>query len=282
MRFLAWVVQEATIGAGLVALVMCMNCATAAAAGLPPPPPLSQVNCSTQMNSLQACGPFVSNAIAQPGNNCCGNFTNVQNTMPICICEILASPQNVTNGNATRILQLPNLCNVVITNAFCSSSSSQSPALSPSSSSIDCSDEIEALSPCLLYVTTPGIVEAAPKNCCSALASAESAKAVCLYELLQTVVSNSSDYNQDVNLTRALDLPKDCKLPEYSTKTTPTCHQLFIINTCPKSSAMGTSSRRVSLLGAWLLYLYLYLHLSTLFPNSEFPNFLPVKSGLMG
>jgi hypothetical protein len=28
--------------------------------------------------------------------------------------------------------------------------------------------------------------------------------------------------------------------------------------------------------------LYLYLHLSTLFPNSEFPNFLPVKSGLMG
>ncbi|CAK9194934.1 unnamed protein product [Sphagnum jensenii] len=160
--------------------------------------------------------------------------------------------------------------------------SSQSPALSPSSSSIDCSDEIEAQSPCLLYLTTPSIVEAAPKNCCSALASAESAKAVCLYELLQTVVSNSSDYNQDVNLTRALDLPKDCKFRDYSTKTTSTCHQLFIINTCSKSSAMGMSSRRLSLLGAWLLYLYLYLHLSTLFRNSEFPNFLPVKSGLMG
>jgi hypothetical protein len=166
--------------------------------------------------------------------------------------------------------------------------SSQSPALSPSSSSIHCSDGIGAQSPCLLYLTTPSIVEAAPKNCCSALASAESAesaesaKAVCLYELLQTVVSNSSDYNQDVNLTWALDLPKDCKLPDYSTKTTSTCHQLFIINTCPKSSAMGLSSRRVSLLGAWLLYLYLYLHLGTLFRNSEFPNFLPVKSGLMG
>jgi hypothetical protein len=103
-----------------------------------------------------------------------------------------------------------------------------------------------------------------------------------LYELLQTVVSNSSDYNQDVNLTRALDLPKDCKLSDYSTKTTSTCHQLFIINTCPKSSAMGMSSRRLSLLGTWLLYLYLYLHLSTSFRNSEFPNFLPVKSGLMG
>ncbi|CAM6064797.1 unnamed protein product [Sphagnum tenellum] len=70
--------------------------------------------------------------------------------------------------------------------------SSQSPALSPSLSSINCSDEIEARSPCLPYLTTPSIVEVAPKNCCSALASAESAKAVCLYELLQTVVSNSS------------------------------------------------------------------------------------------
>ncbi|KDP32697.1 hypothetical protein JCGZ_11989 [Jatropha curcas] len=98
----------------------------------------------------------------------------------------------------------------------------QSPAESPSSG-VDCSIIIYDMVDCLPYMTGSGAPLDA--SCCAGFESVLHFNTKCVCEALKT----SLDMNLDINLTKAYDLPKDCKV------STPPSH--CNVSTMPPSHA---------------------------------------------
>ncbi|KAJ7518676.1 hypothetical protein O6H91_20G003100 [Diphasiastrum complanatum] len=99
----------------LAALVMIMACcvtfaATGADAQAAAPPPL---DCSSDLILLLPCLNFVTGTDPKPSTDCCSGLTQILNTTPLCLCQILQSQAGPGSGvNLTLAFDLPKYCNV--------------------------------------------------------------------------------------------------------------------------------------------------------------------------
>lgn len=184
-------------------------------------------DCSVAFSSLASCINYVQGTDPTPAPSCCTAFSSVRTNSPVCLCELLQQFQNPNSGlgNITRAMDISTLCKVDADASRCASLLGApapaiappvvAPALSPVSegptgADVDCSASITELQACLPYVQiSTGPPPALPASCCTALSSVQQSEPVCLCELL-TQLNNSAQYG--INGTKALGLPKDCKV----------------------------------------------------------------------
>ncbi|GFP97584.1 hypothetical protein PHJA_001902500 [Phtheirospermum japonicum] len=53
--------------------------------------------------------------MTKPDSPCCPEMSNLINTRPICLCQLLAKPSDfgISDINSSRALELPSLCKLV-------------------------------------------------------------------------------------------------------------------------------------------------------------------------
>lgn len=99
----------------------------------------------------------------------------------------------------------------------------------------DCTTALNALVPCLSYVT--GNVASPPADCCSGLSTLNKDNPACLCNLITTQLNSSSSTTQGVNITKAYSLPKDCSI----TLDTTTCPGYYYSCCCILSQFLFVS-----------------------------------------
>lgn len=216
----------------------------------PGPVPLkgSDYDCSNSTGELANCLEFVSgDGKAPPPKECCTAIGSVQAREPVCICQLFSQMNDSAQYgiNATLAQSLPQLCKVSADMSRCPALldspigsilapspfspatapvapwlgptpahapilSPSSPAPTPVSESVDCSNEFASLQSCLAYAMANDTTPPTPE-CCTSLGAVVKNKPVCLCQLLQTVGSGDPA-TAGINATRALGLPAVCNV----------------------------------------------------------------------
>jgi hypothetical protein len=98
-----------------------------------PAPTGAEVDCSAAFNNLTPCLTYVTaNGTQPPASDCCTALSGVQQSQPICLCQLLAQMNDSSQYgvNATKAMELPTICKVHADTSKCSALL-QSPIASP-------------------------------------------------------------------------------------------------------------------------------------------------------
>ncbi|XP_057951070.1 non-specific lipid transfer protein GPI-anchored 10 [Malania oleifera] len=83
------------------------------------PPTLA--NCGPRLLPLASCAPFVQGSVQSPAQLCCDNLKQLYAQQPSCLCLLLNDTTMISFPiNTTLALQLPDICNLPVSNTACS------------------------------------------------------------------------------------------------------------------------------------------------------------------
>ncbi|KAJ7261408.1 hypothetical protein O6H91_Y406700 [Diphasiastrum complanatum] len=91
------------------------------------PAPAPQIDCTSQISALIPCLGYVQGTVKVPPPDCCISLSFVVKNTPLCLCQLLNSPQAGSAGvNESIALELPAKCGIHNANV------NQCPGLAPS------------------------------------------------------------------------------------------------------------------------------------------------------